>query len=405
MTTTGPITRSYSSDTYYRYQQWYRQGLPRRAPLYYNMELRTSKPWSNSIGQSGPGSAGAAEFTTIDSSPAYIHAYNRAYGKYRTAILGEASSLGVNLAERKQAIDMMTSRVTQIYKFARAVKSFRFVEAATILGLDVVSRKGNTIKVKRPEYVKRSKWNQAKRRFDHSTKPISEIPFQIGGIRRPVKRRPDGSEIAELRFKKRISAFGGNFLEYHFGWDPLIKDIGAVMEVLDDPIAAALGKRRKGGATHKVVVPNPVTPNFAIGTGSSWRSGVCIAADVQVTNLNLHLADRMGLLNPMVIAWELVPFSFIADWFGNFGDYLESFTSFSGLTLSNVSTTHFLEASWTKFYRYYGPYYPMETKKSVCVKRTLGTSGPILSLRPLKWPSLTRGLTAASLLAQLLKSA
>lgn len=405
MTITGPFTRSYSSNTYYRYQKWFRQGLPRIAPLWYDMEMRTSKAWSNAIGQSGNGTAGQASFVTVESSPAYTDAYNRAYGKWREAILGEASSLGVNLAERKQAIDMMTSRVVQIYKFARAVKSFRFAEAATILGMTVVSQNGNTLKVKRLERVKRSVWNKAKKRFDHSVQPISEIPFQIKGVARKVKRRPDGSEIVELRFKKRVASFGDNYLEYHFGWEPLMKDIGATMKVLDDPIAAELGKRRRGGATHKVVQPHPLTTNFSISTEFNWNSSVLITGDVKVSNLNLHLADRMGLLNPLVIAWELVPFSFVADWFGNFGIYLESFTSFSGLTLSNVSTTHYLRASWTNYYRYYGPYYPLDTKESVCVRRVVGTSGPILSLRPLKWPSLVRGLTAASLLSQFLKRA
>jgi hypothetical protein len=368
------------------------------------MEYRYSKPWSNAVGQVGDGFAAEGFiFITVENSPAYTDAYNRAYAKWRAAVLSETSSLGVNLAERKQAIDMMTSRVTQIYKFARALKSFRFVEAAQALGLDVISHRGNTIKVKRLEIVKRSKWNKAKKAFDHSVKPVSEVPFQIGGIKRPVKRRPDGSEIVELRFKKRVSSFGDNYLEFHFGWEPLVKDIGAVMDVLEDPIASGLGARRKGSATHKVVTPRPVLSVGALGNSYSWNSGVSITGDVRISNLNVHLADRMGLLNPAVILWELVPFSFIADWFGNFGNYLESFTSFSGLTLSNVSTSHFLKAERTRWYNNSGNYYQRGSCQAICLRRVVGTSGPILSLRPLKWPSLTRGLTAASLLSQLLK--
>lgn len=35
---------------------------------------------------------------------------------------------------------------------------------------------------------------------------------------------------------------------------------------------------------------------------------------------------KLGLLNPALVAWELVPFSFVADWFIPIGDYLEFLT-------------------------------------------------------------------------------
>lgn len=33
---------------------------------------------------------------------------------------------------------------------------------------------------------------------------------------------------------------------------------------------------------------------------------------------------QLGLLNPEIVAWELLPFSFVADWFIPIGSYLEA---------------------------------------------------------------------------------
>jgi hypothetical protein len=43
-------------------------------------------------------------------------------------------------------------------------------------------------------------------------------------------------------------------------------------------------------------------------------------------------ANVFGLTNPLIVAWELVPFSFVADWFLPIGKTLENLTATNGLT-------------------------------------------------------------------------
>jgi hypothetical protein len=54
---------------------------------------------------------------------------------------------------------------------------------------------------------------------------------------------------------------------------------------------------------------------------------------LEVVNPNLHTIQQMGLTNPLVVAWELIPFSFVADWFIQVGDYLTALTALQGLTV------------------------------------------------------------------------
>ena len=122
-------------------------------------------------------------------------------------------------------------------------------------------------------------------------------------------------------------------------------------------------------------------------------------------------AAQFGLTNPLLVAWEVVPFSFVVDWFLPVGDYLEGLTSLHGLKLSETSltvhrmvkgTSTFIpgpESVRNNFYRKLGH----TTYDQYLIERTLGL--PSLPLPKLEPPfSVVRGLNAIALLRQLLRS-
>jgi hypothetical protein len=57
-------------------------------------------------------------------------------------------------------------------------------------------------------------------------------------------------------------------------------------------------------------------------------------AHVKLSNPNLALASALGLANPVAIAWELIPFSFVVDRFVDVGSYLNSYSETFGWEIS-----------------------------------------------------------------------
>lgn len=64
------------------------------------------------------------------------------------------------------------------------------------------------------------------------------------------------------------------------------------------------------------------------------RSGLVV-----VSNHNKWLAERAGLLNPAVVAWDIVPWSFAINMFVNINQLLQSITDFAGLTFTDYNDT------------------------------------------------------------------
>jgi hypothetical protein len=405
MPQTGPFTRSHGGKSFYKYQQWYRQQRPYKQPLPYRMLARKYSYGGN---LTDSGSASALSYDVF-SNPAYARAYNDAYADFKEKI-GEAASLAVNVAERKQAIDAMTKRVTQVYRFARALKKFRFGEAAEALGLQVVTQTRTSVRVKRSETSKRSSWSRSREAERQRQKDRASLPDDapVSGQHqkeyRPSYRKED--DTWELRLKRRSSAFGSNYLEFHFGWEPLMKDIVNTWDIFMDPMRDKYGLLvvGRGKASAKSATGNP-SILFSTFANFSWGSRVSVRARVKINNIDLYRAEQLGLLNPAVLAWELVPFSFIVDWFANVGDYLASMTDFMGLDLVYPQSTHlgtivednyYVSNTGPLLYAHYD---------CVTVERSTGISGPTLQLKALKGPSVTRGLTAVSLLAGFLGTA
>lgn len=285
---------------------------------------------------------------------------NKARAKFMDAI-SDSAQAAVNLAEHHQTSGMLFKRIAQLQDFTRAVKRGDLIGAGGALGLANVF--------------------SARERVRNSLQ------------------------------RKGLPVQGANlWLEYHFGWEPLVKDIGSAIDLLQKPINdRPIVKRAR---TQKVLATPYSTTGF-YGTEAyrsthsmSWTATV--GGKFRITNPNLFLANRLGLANPLSVAWELVPFSFVVDWFVNVSEFLGQFNELLGIELIDTFYTQserdMCACDWTIVGNRNAPPGFDGAKgwstTSLFIQRQLGLPSVTLGIRPPWRLSVSRGATAISLLLQ-----
>lgn len=367
MAVTGPKTKAEQSPAqvtpgfgagwryagaYYWSRTWYTQPRPHVAPLpfsYFKREVTRSP-------QKTVSSLGTKYDTTAEAL-----AKNKAYAKLINGDfsrglpgLGAKAELGVTLGERAQAIEMIAKRATQLRNAVKALK------------------RGDAKSFGRELGITKSK------RF---------------------KKMTNGNKFRDT--SKDVSS---TFLEWHFGWVPLVKDIGDSVDVLQSEIPTTQLKStatvQTSGGSQKV--------QWGERLVESWTTSVTVRmqTEVYVSNPNLRLASQLGFVNPAALIWEMVPFSFIIDWFVNVGQFLNSFTDFAGLTLVRPQTLVFGKTSESLdvFNSTTGARISQGSGDTVRCVRTTGITGPSIRLNTtIDRLSPTRAAVAISLLGQGLK--
>ena len=127
------------------------------------------------------------------------------------------------------------------------------------------------------------------------------------------------------------------WLELQYGWLPLLKDAEACAQslahYLNYPTVQTyrVGVRRE---TNDVLVDNS-NPSFklALHRTKSHRRGLIARISEKPTGW-----ATLGLLDPELVAWELLPFSFVADWFIPIGSWMEARAWASRLTGTFITT-------------------------------------------------------------------
>jgi len=122
---------------------------------------------------------------------------------------------------------------------------------------------------------------------------------------------------------------GSLWLELQYGWRPLLSSIHDNAELL-----------RKGFESSPKSFKAKSTKKTEHSESFEWLGGQATVkssggAHVQylssIRDPGLAALDTFGLINPLEIGWELVPFSFVLDWFVPVGNILGSLSATAGL--------------------------------------------------------------------------
>lgn len=206
--------------------------------------------------------------------------YAAAYDKFHKRALPKAA-LALTLMDYKQSIEMIAGRTKQLLSFAKSVARMDPIRAYQALNLP----RGKLTKTK------------------------AKAPADL-------------------------------WLEFTFGWVPLVDDIGAAIGVLQ---GSPEYERVKGA---KSAVFTTVAPwDGGSSASTTTRLTTVCSGGIRVTNPNLLLANQLGFVNPAAVAWDAVPFSFVVDWFIPVGKFLNSFTADLGFGIEEPMITRICEWS------------------------------------------------------------
>lgn len=136
------------------------------------------------------------------------------------------------------------------------------------------------------------------------------------------------------RARRLVGQPARQWLEFTFGWSPLVSDIRDAVKVLRQEFPSSRCKASVSDNRY-YIAPWDGSAGHNVRSNDKYT----IRADVVITNSNALLARQLGLDNPMYVAWDAVPFSFVVDWFLPVGKFLHSFSNDVGIELRNTSRT------------------------------------------------------------------
>lgn len=210
--------------------------------------------------------SGSVRTETIDFSTDGEAAMNRALAK------ASEFSFGVSIAESSQTINLLTKRIKDLGRFAMALKRGDISKAGQVLN------------------------------FDLSLQGAARLKGQS--------------------VKERLSS---GYLEFQFGWMPLLEDASNISKAYAKglsteglKVTSRTGRKASLRGRSNAELLSYVPQASAVFTG-------------RVKNTKARDLQDLGLLNVPLIAWNLVPLSFVFDWFIPVGTFLGGITAQAGL--------------------------------------------------------------------------
>jgi hypothetical protein len=171
-----------------------------------------------------------------------------------------------------------------------------------------------------------------------------------------------------LGIPKPSGTAANHWLEWAYGWKPLLSDVKGLAELAAQQIESVAGRptrftvrgtsRRSYRASSTVGTTDQ--PNF-LGTYMKYNwvpdpdhgtmdAGVMLKVqagllcEIQSTTAALAAQTGFGVADAALFAWELTPFSFVFDWFIDIGSALENLGALQGIRVLDGFTTSLMTA-------------------------------------------------------------
>lgn len=152
--------------------------------------------------------------------------------------------------------------------------------------------------------------------YRESQRMLAGAARAIGSVIRSARK------VRKLILTNPSLLLSSGWLAYTYGWKPLLRDIYAAADFHRKLIEDGFSAR---GRNRAVETQSTTTKDGWITTQTSKENSDRVEAKVWygLSDSDTYNLSRMTSLDPLSIAWELMPLSFVVDWFVNVGGYLE----------------------------------------------------------------------------------
>jgi len=249
---------------------------------------------------------------------------------------------------------------------------------------------------------------------------IAELDKTLHLLRGPVAqlsdlaRRLNRSIVLDARSRFLVKEISADYLLYRYGISPLMKDIQSIMKTFE----RTLGKQRKTyRAQDSDYSKSLASGSLLLGSAKvDWSRETIETISVRgvaLEEVDLSFISNIGFSTKGLITlpWELMSYSFVADWFFNLGSYIGAMVPAYGY--KNLGSCLSIEHTRSTLYRFNGYQSPTEaswtftglTNGTCAVVRQTSTrqglATPSLEMKSdFKFDNMTRMADAVSLIAQ-----
>jgi hypothetical protein len=221
--------------------------------------------------------------------------------KARTRVLLEAKDQKVNMmqvfAERHQTVNLFETTVKRVV---------------------------NTVR-----YLRHANWNGA----------ANELGLKPS--------RGQHAAFAKRHRKNPKQAIAQGWLELQYGWRPLLQDVYGAIDLVQAKTARKITSRVQKSASAEDAPSRPDISNGLItySFAQKRKTSVKYVLYYSTPNEIQKTLGEVGITNPGLVAWELLPWSFVVDWLLPVGNFISSWDAVAGLSFEKGVRTVFQEVS------------------------------------------------------------
>lgn len=142
------------------------------------------------------------------------------------------------------------------------------------------------------------------------------------------------------------------WLEYRYGWRLLVRDIYDSLCAISDAqrmgLTASIKVRHYQGYEGTTLWRSDQTSKFnssliqadCLEKWSTYREVVLTLKYLDQNSRQIATLQQFGVTNPLNLVWELIPYSFVLDWFIPVGEYLSQLDMFIGKTFQGGTVSY-----------------------------------------------------------------